>query len=116
MVAAQYLRFTANFNHQVDRKLALNDSEKMNCLLTYTTERARRVTENHEGLTNGCQPSYKSVLKQRFGQNTVIVEAPPFDMKSCRSFFSVHRRNFFAPQYVQSFQHTKKNFKKVSFG
>ena len=72
MVTAQYLRF----NHQIDRKLSLNDNEKMNYLLTDTTERARRVIENHQGLKNGCQLPYKSVLKQRFGQNALIVEAP----------------------------------------
>ena len=71
---AQYLRFRANFKDQVESKLSLSDSEKMNYLLTYTTGRARKVIETYQGLPNGCQLALQ-VLKQRFGQNAMVVEA-----------------------------------------
>ena len=47
---AQYLRFRANFKDQVESKLSLSDSEKMNYLLTYTTGRARKVIETSKRL------------------------------------------------------------------
>ena len=50
----------------------------MNYLMTYTTGRAREVIENYQGLPNGCRLALQA-LKQRFGQNAVIVEA----RKSC---------------------------------
>ncbi|XP_067045500.1 uncharacterized protein [Acropora muricata] len=71
---AQYLRFRSNFGDQVENKISLSDSEKMNYLLAYTSGRARRIIENYQGLPNGCQIALQ-VLKQRFGQNTMIVEA-----------------------------------------
>ena len=37
---AQYLRFRSNFGDQVESKVSLSDSEKMNYLLAYTTGRA----------------------------------------------------------------------------
>ena len=71
---AQYLRFRSNFGDQVENKISLSDSEKMNYLLAYTSGRARRIIENYQGLPNGCQIALQ-VLKQRFGQNAMIVEA-----------------------------------------
>ena len=59
---------------QVENKISLSDSEKMNYLLAYTSGRARRIIENYQGLPNGCQIALQ-VLKQRFGQNAMIVEA-----------------------------------------
>ena len=46
----------------------------MNYVTTYTTGKAREVIENYQGLPNGCCLALK-VLKQRFGQNAMIVEA-----------------------------------------
>ena len=37
---AQYLQFRSNFGDQVESKISLSDSEKMNYLLAYTTGRA----------------------------------------------------------------------------
>ena len=71
---AQYLRFRSNFGDQVESKICLSDSDKMNYLLAYTTGNARRIIENYQGLPNGCQIALQ-VLRQRFGQNAVIVEA-----------------------------------------
>ena len=51
---AQYLRFRFNFGDQVERKISLSDSEKMNYLLAYTTGKAQRIIENYQGL-----PVYK---------------------------------------------------------
>ena len=72
--SARYLRFRANFRDQVESKVTLTDSEKMSYLISYTTGRARRVVENYQGLPNGCELAL-SVLKQRFGQNAMIVQA-----------------------------------------
>ena len=70
---AQYLRFRSNFVDQVESKISLSDSEKLNCLLAYTTGKARTIIENYQGLPNGCQIALQ-VLRQRFGQNAMIVE------------------------------------------
>ena len=71
---AQYLRFRSNFGDRVESKISLSDSEKMNYLLACTTGKARRIIENYQGLPNGCQIALQ-VLRQRFGQNAMIVEA-----------------------------------------
>ena len=71
---AKYLRFRANFRDQVESKASLTDSEKMNYLMSYTTGRAKKVIENNQGLPNGCQLALL-VLKERFGQNAMIVQA-----------------------------------------
>ena len=71
---AQYLQFRSNFGDQVETKVSLSDSEKMNYLLAYTTGRARRIIDNYQVLPNGCQIALQ-VLKQRFGQNAITVEA-----------------------------------------
>ena len=52
----------------------MTDSEKMNYLMTYTTGKAKEVIENYQELPNGCRLALQ-VLKQRFGQNAMIVEA-----------------------------------------
>ena len=52
----------------------MTDSEKMNYLMTYTTGKAKEVIENYQELPNGCRLALH-VLKQRFGQNAMIVEA-----------------------------------------
>ena len=71
---ARYLRFRANFRDQVETRASLTDSEKMNYLMSYTIGKAREVIGNYQGLPNGCQLALE-VLKQRFGQNAMIVEA-----------------------------------------
>ena len=71
---AKYLRFRANFRDQVESKTSLTDSEKMNYLMSYTTGRAKKVIEDYQGLPNGCQLALL-VLKERFGQNAMIVQA-----------------------------------------
>ena len=71
---SRYLRFRANFRDQVENRASLTDSEKMNYLMTYTTGKAREVIENYQGLPNGCRLALQ-VLKQRLGQNAMIVEA-----------------------------------------
>lgn len=71
---ARYLRFRSNFRDQVESKLTLSDSEKMNYLMSYTTGRAREPIETYEGLPNGYQLAL-NVLQQRFGQNAMIVQA-----------------------------------------
>ena len=71
---SRYLRFRANFRDQVEDRASLTDSEKMNYLMTYTTGKAKEVIENYQGLPNGCRLALQ-VLKQRFGQNAMIVEA-----------------------------------------
>ena len=42
--------------------------------MTYTTGKAKEVIENYQGLPNGCRLVLQA-LKQRFGQNAMIVEA-----------------------------------------
>ena len=71
---AKYLRFRANFRDQVESKASLTDSEKMNYLMSYTTGRAKKVVENYQGLPHGCQLAL-IVVKERFGQNAMIVQA-----------------------------------------
>jgi len=71
---SRYLRFRTNFRDQVENRTSLTDSEKMNYLMTYTTGKAREVIENYQGLPNGCRLAIQ-VLKQRSGQNAMIVEA-----------------------------------------
>ena len=67
----QYLRFRSNFGDQVESKISLSDSEKMNYLLAYTTGRARRIVENYQGLPNGFHIALQ-VLKQSFDRNAMI--------------------------------------------
>ena len=42
--------------------------------MSCTTGRAKKVTENYQGLPNGCQLALL-VLEERFGQNAMIVQA-----------------------------------------
>ena len=71
---SRYLSFRAHFRDQVESRASLNDNEKMNCLLSYTTGSTTEATENHQGLPNGCRLALQ-VLRQRFGQNALIIEA-----------------------------------------
>ena len=71
---ARYLRFQANFKDEVENKASLTDSKNMSYLISYTTGRAKKVTENYQGLPNGCELAL-SVVKQTFGQNAMIVQA-----------------------------------------
>ena len=70
---ARYLRFSAEFQDQVESRASLTDLEKMNYLLSRTSGKAREVIENYQGLPNSCQLALQ-VLKQRFGQTAMIVE------------------------------------------
>ena len=72
--SSKYLQFRTNFSDQVENRSSLTDSEKMSYLLSYTTGRAKEVIESYQGLPNGCQRALQ-VLKQRFGQNSMIVQA-----------------------------------------
>ena len=72
--SSKYLQFRTNFRDQVENRSSLTDSEKMSYLLSYTTGRAKEVIESYQGLPNACQRSLQ-VLKQRFGQNSMIVQA-----------------------------------------
>ena len=71
---ARYLRFQANVRDEVESKASLTDSEKMSYLISYTTGRARKVIKNYQGLPNDSELAL-SVLRQRFGQNAMIVQA-----------------------------------------
>ena len=71
---ARYLRFRANCRDQVETRASLTDSEKIHFLMTYATGKAKEVIENYQGLPNGCRLALQ-VLKQRFGQNAMIIEA-----------------------------------------
>ena len=79
---AWFLRFRANFRDQVESRASLSEGEKMNYLMNFTTGKAKEVIENYKGLPNGCQPALQ-FLKQRFGQNAMIVEALIINNKSC---------------------------------
>ena len=59
---------------EIENRASLIESEKMNYLMTYTTGKVREVIENYQGLSNSCRLALQ-VLKQRFGQNAMIVEA-----------------------------------------
>ena len=59
------LRFRVNFRDQVENRASLTDSEKINNLTTYSTAKEREVTENYQGLPNGCRLALQA-LKQRF--------------------------------------------------
>ena len=65
---ARYLWFRANFRDHAEARASLTDSEKTNFLITYTTGKAKEGTP--QWLSIGS-----AVLKQRFGQNPVTIEA-----------------------------------------
>ena len=71
---SRYLSFRASFRDQVESSASLNDNEKMNSLLSYTTGSAKEANENYQGLPNGCRLALQ-VLTQRSGQNALITEA-----------------------------------------
>ena len=71
---SQYLWFRANFRDQEEHRASLTDREKMNYSMSYTTGKVREAIENYRGLPNGCRLALQ-VLKQRLGQNAMIVEA-----------------------------------------
>ena len=70
----EYLRFITRFNDQVLSQ-PINESKKLSRLMQYLDGRAKEAVENYEGMGDGALEEALSVIKTRFGQPYMIVEA-----------------------------------------
>ena len=70
----EYTRFVSRFTDQI-LSLPIHESRKLSCLMQYVDGDAKEAIEDFEGMGEGALNDALDVLKLRFGQPYMIVDA-----------------------------------------